>query len=32
VIASTAKEMGMKLITRHIKHYPMKDVDIIKPY
>jgi predicted nucleic acid-binding protein len=32
VIAATAKEMGMKLVTRNIKHFPMKDVDIVKPY
>jgi predicted nucleic acid-binding protein len=32
VIAATTKEMGMKLVTRNIKHYPMKDVDIVKPY
>jgi predicted nucleic acid-binding protein len=32
VIAATAKEMGMILVTRNIKHYPMKDVEIVKPY
>ncbi len=32
VIAATAKEMGMKLVTRNIKHYPMKDIEIVKPY
>lgn len=32
VIAATAKEMGVKLVTRNIKHYPMKDVEIVKPY
>ena len=32
VIAATAKEMGVKLVTRNIKHYPMKDIEIIKPY
>ena len=31
-IAATAKEMGMKLVTRNIKHYPMKDIEIVKPY
>jgi len=32
VIAATAKEMEMNLVTRNIKHYPMKDVEIVKPY
>jgi predicted nucleic acid-binding protein len=32
VIAAPAKEMSMKLVTRNIRHYPMKDVEIIKPY
>lgn len=32
IIAATAKEMGMKLVTRNIKHYPMKDIEVIKPY
>ena len=32
IIAATAKEMGVKLVTRNIKHYPMKDIEIIKPY
>ena len=32
VIAATAKEMGVKLVTRNIKHYPMKDIEIVKPY
>lgn len=32
VIAATAKEMGMNLVTRNIKHYPMKDIEIVKPY
>ena len=32
VIAARAREMGMKLVTRNIKHYSMKDVDIVKPY
>lgn len=32
LIASTAKEMKLRLITRNVKHYPMKDIDIIKPY
>jgi predicted nucleic acid-binding protein len=32
VIAATAKEMRMTLLTRNIKHYPMKDIEIVKPY
>lgn len=32
LIAATAKEMGIKLVTRNIKHYPMKDINIVKPY
>jgi predicted nucleic acid-binding protein len=32
MIAATAKEMGMNLVTRNIKHYPMRDVEIVKPY
>ena len=32
LIAGTAKEMKMVLITRNIKHYPMKDLLVAKPY
>ncbi|MFA6411787.1 MAG: type II toxin-antitoxin system VapC family toxin [Syntrophales bacterium] len=32
IIAATAKEMGGTLVTRNLKHYPMKDLKIIKPY
>ncbi len=32
VMAATAREMGMKLVTRNVKHYPMKDAEILKPY
>ena len=32
VISATAREMSMKLVTRNIKHYPMKDIEIFKPY
>lgn len=32
IIAATAKEMELKLITRNIKHYPMDDIEIIQPY
>jgi predicted nucleic acid-binding protein len=32
LIAATAKEIGGALVTRNIKHYPMKDLKIIQPY
>jgi len=32
IIAATAREMGGALVTRNLKHYPMKDLKIIKPY
>ena len=32
IMAATSREMGMKLVTRNIKHFPMKDVEILKPY
>ena len=32
LIAATAKEMGLRLITRNVKHYPMKDIEVFKPY
>jgi predicted nucleic acid-binding protein len=32
LIAATSKEMSLTLITRNVKHYPMKDIKIIKPY
>lgn len=32
IIAATAREMGGHLVTRNLKHYPMKDIKIIKPY
>lgn len=32
IIAATAKEMGGSMVTRNLKHYPMKDIRIIKPY
>ena len=32
IMAATSREMGMKLVTRNIKHYPMKDIKILKPY
>jgi predicted nucleic acid-binding protein len=32
LIAATSKEMSLTLITRNLKHYPMKDIAIFKPY
>ena len=32
LIAATSKEMSLTLITRNVKHYPMKDIAIINPY
>ena len=32
IIAATASEMGLILATRNIKHYPMKDISVVKPY
>ena len=32
LIAATSKEMSLTLITRNVKHYPMKDITTIKPY
>lgn len=32
VIAATAKEMELGLVTRNVKHYPMKDIEVIRPY
>lgn len=32
IIASTAREMALKLVTRNIKHYPVKDIEVIRPY
>lgn len=32
LIAATAKEMSLRLATKNVKHYPMKDIDILKPY
>jgi predicted nucleic acid-binding protein len=31
-IAATSKEMSLTLITRNLKHYPMCDIAIMKPY
>ena len=32
LIAATAKEMSLKLVTRNVKHYPMKDIELLMPY
>lgn len=32
IIAATSKEMALTLVTRNIKHYPMKDITVVKPY
>lgn len=32
IIAATCKEMVLTLATRNLKHYPMKDIEILRPY
>ncbi|MBI4972966.1 MAG: type II toxin-antitoxin system VapC family toxin [Candidatus Omnitrophica bacterium] len=32
LIAATAREMRLRLVTRNVKHYPMKDIEVFKPY
>ena len=32
IIAATSHEMTLKLVTKNIKHYPMKDIEIVLPY
>ena len=32
LIAATTREMKLRLVTRNVKHYPMKDIEILKPY
>lgn len=32
IIAATASEMELSLATRNVKHYPMKDISVLKPY
>lgn len=32
LIAATAREMKLRLATRNVKHYPMKDIEIFRPY
>lgn len=32
IIAATAKRTGFRLFTRNIKHYPMQDIEVVKPY
>ena len=32
LIAGTAHEMKLLLVTRNVKHYPMKGIQVVKPY
>jgi predicted nucleic acid-binding protein len=32
IIAATCREMRLTLITRNLKHYPMKDIVVHRPY
>jgi len=32
IIAATCKEMALTLVTRNLKHYPMKDIEVVNPY
>lgn len=32
IIAATANEMQLTLVTRNVKHYPMRDITVLKPY
>ena len=32
IIAATVSEMELTLVTRNVKHYPMKDISFLKPY
>lgn len=32
VIAATTSEMKLSLATRNVKHYPMKNIEVLKPY
>lgn len=32
IIAATESEMELSLVTRNLKHYPMKDISVLKPY
>ena len=32
IIAATASEMELNLATRNLKHYPMKDISVLRPY
>ena len=32
LIAATAKSLGVPVVTRNIKHYPMDDIKILTPY
>ena len=32
MIAATEKEMSLKLVTKNVKHYPMKDIEVFRPF
>ncbi|MBU1262606.1 type II toxin-antitoxin system VapC family toxin [bacterium] len=32
IIAATASEMELNLATKNLKHYPMKDISVLRPY
>ena len=32
IIAATTSEMTLKLITKNVKHYPMKDIEVVRPF
>lgn len=32
IIAGTARETTLRLVTRNVRHYPMKDIEIVQPY
>ena len=32
IVAATCKEMALTLVTRNLKHYPMKDIEVVNPY
>lgn len=32
IIAASAKHLNAKLYTLNTKHFPMKDIDVVRPY